>query len=128
MTEKQPSSKLYVSGLPWKTTPEAISQYFSPAGLVVEVDIIRDRHSMRSKGFGFVTMGSIADATQAKEMFDGKPFGTRYLKIEYATPKEERPEGEFSRPAAPAPAAFTDASEPTIVVEDGADSEDFTSF
>jgi len=118
------NSKLYVSGLPWKTTPEAVSSFFSPAGLVVEVDIIRDKRTMRSKGFGFVTMSTEQEADKAKEMFDGKNFGERFLKVEFATPKkewdDEKPATEKAE--TPAPAAEAEAAPETE------EEDEFTSF
>jgi RNA recognition motif-containing protein len=91
------ANKLYVGGVPYTTTEDALKEYFSAAGTVSSVTVIKDKFSGRSKGFGFVEMGSDEDAAKAIEMFDGKEFEGRTLKVNEARPMEERPRRDFNQ-------------------------------
>lgn len=84
------SKKLYVGGLSYGTSEEALKEYFSQAGAVETASIIIDRMSGRSKGFGFVEMTNDEDAAKAIEMFNGKEFEGRSLTVNEARPLEER--------------------------------------
>lgn len=83
--------KLYVGGLPYKTTQEELTEAFSEAGTVVSSIIITDKFSGRSKGFGFVEMSNEDEAQAAIDMFDGKDFDGRKITVNEARPREERP-------------------------------------
>lgn len=85
------ATKLYVGGLPYSTQDEALKEYFAQAGNVTSATIIMDKMSGRSKGFGFVEMGSDADAQNAISMFNGKEFEGRKLTVNEARPMEARP-------------------------------------
>lgn len=92
------AQKLYVGGLSYSTTQDSLKDYFSQAGAVMSAIIITDKMSGRSKGFGFVEMGSDEEAQKAIEMFDGKEFEGRTLTVNEARPMEERPRtGGFQR-------------------------------
>lgn len=91
------AKKLYVGGLPYSTTEDALKNYFSQAGAVESAIIITDKMSGRSKGFGFVEMGSDEEAQKAIEMFDQKEFEGRKLNVNEARPMEERPRRDFNR-------------------------------
>ena len=91
------ANKLYVGGLPYSTTEDALKEYFSAAGEVVSVNIISDKFSGRSKGFGFVEMKTDQEAAKAIEMFNDKEFEGRNLKVNEARPMEDRPRRDFSR-------------------------------
>lgn len=82
--------KLYVGGIPYSTTEDALSGHFSQAGNVVSAKIITDKMSGRSRGFGFVEMASENEAQKAIEMFDGKEFDGRTLIVNEARPMKER--------------------------------------
>ncbi len=84
-------TKLFVGGLPWRSTEEALAQYFSAAGTVVSAKIITDRMTGRSRGFGFVEMATPEDAAKAIEMFHDKEFEGRKLIVNEARPMEDRP-------------------------------------
>ena len=84
------SAKLYVGGLAYATTQEELEAYFAEQGAVEEATIIMDRDTGRSKGFGFVTMGSEDDAKKAIEAYNGKEFGGRTLTVNEARPREDR--------------------------------------
>lgn len=89
------NNRLYVGGLSWGTTDEALRSAFSAAGNVVSAKVITDRMSGRSKGFGFVEMGSDEEAQKAIEMFNGKDLDGRNVTVNVARPMEDRP----ARPA-----------------------------
>ena len=84
------AQKLYVGGLAYSTTEDALREYFSQAGTVQSATVITDRMSGRSKGFGFVEMGSDEEAQKAVEMFNGKEFEGRTLTVNEAKPMEPR--------------------------------------
>ncbi|MEK7655245.1 MAG: RNA-binding protein [Patescibacteria group bacterium] len=85
------AKKLYVGGLPYATTENALREYFSQAGNVESAMIISDKMTGRSKGFGFVEMTTDEDALKAIEMFNGKDFEGRSLVVNEARPMEARP-------------------------------------
>lgn len=86
-------NKLYVGNLSYATTDDELRQLFGQAGTVASVEVIKDRDTGRSKGFGFVEMSSQADAENAIKMFNGYTMGNRPLKVSIARPREERPRG-----------------------------------
>jgi len=82
------SNKLYVGNLSYNTKDNDLQEFFTQAGDVVEAIIIQDRMTDRSRGFGFVTMGSEADMDKALEL-NGQELDGRQLRIN----KAERPSG-----------------------------------
>ena len=91
-------NKLYVGGIPYRSTEDDMKKAFSEAGNVVSASIISDRMTGRSRGFGFVEMASEAEAKAAVERLDGKDFDGRTLSVSFARPQGERPprrEGGF---------------------------------
>lgn len=89
------SAKLYVGGLPYSVTDDSLKQSFSQAGTVVSASVIMDKFTNRSKGFGFVEMGSEEEAKAAIAMFDGKDYEGRILKVNEARPMEPRENRSF---------------------------------
>ncbi len=84
-------TKLFVGGIPYRTSDEELQQHFSQAGEVVSVFIPMDRETNRPRGFAFVEMADDAGADKAIEMFDGTDMGGRNIVVNKARPKEERP-------------------------------------
>ncbi|MFH1286851.1 MAG: RNA-binding protein [Candidatus Magasanikbacteria bacterium] len=84
------ATKLYVGGLPYESTEEDIKEAFGAAGTVVSTAIVMDKMTNRSRGFGFVEMSSPEEAQAAIEMWDGKEFQGRTLKVNEARPREEQ--------------------------------------
>ena len=82
--------KLYVGNLDYSVTSDQLTELFSQAGTVVSADVISDRATGRSKGFGFVEMSNAEEAQQAIEMFNGKDFQGRDLTVNEARPKRPR--------------------------------------
>ena len=84
------SNKLYVGGLPYATTENELEDLFSEHGTVESVRVITDRMTGRSKGFGFVEMGSQAEAEAAIEKLNDSELGGRTLVVNEAKPRENR--------------------------------------
>ena len=82
--------KLYVGNLPYSSTEDTLREAFSQSGAVDSVTIIIDRDTGRSKGFGFVEMGTDAEAQAAIEALDGQDFGGRRIKVNEAKPRAPR--------------------------------------
>ena len=89
--------KLYVGNLSYSVDSSALEQMFTPHGTVESAQIINDRDTGRSKGFGFVEMGSDEEATAAIAALNGKDNGGRALTVNEAKPKESRSGGGGSR-------------------------------
>lgn len=93
MEQEVNKKKLYVGGVNYDTSDDALRAHFEQAGTVEEAQIIIDRRTGRSKGFAFVTMGSEEDAQKAIEMFNGKELDGRTLTVNEARPQKPRFEG-----------------------------------
>ncbi len=81
---------IYVGNLSYETTEDDLQQLFGEYGSVMKVNIIRDRDSGRSKGFGFVEMEEQADAEKAIGELDGAAVKDRNIKVNEARPREEK--------------------------------------
>jgi RNA recognition motif-containing protein len=84
-------NRLYVGNVPFAATNESLTQHFSQAGTVTDVQIMMDKFTGRSRGFAFVTMGSDGDAQNAISQLHGQPCEGRPLTVTEARPREERP-------------------------------------
>ncbi len=84
------AKKLYVGNLPYSANDESLKETFSAAGSVESANVIMDRMTGRSRGFGFVEMSTDEDAQKAIEMFNGKDMGGRALTVNEAKPMEAR--------------------------------------
>lgn len=84
------SMKLYVGNLSFQTTQEDLQQLFEQAGVVESVNLIEDRETGRSRGFGFVEMASNEEGQRAIEQFNGKELNGRNLNVNEARPREDR--------------------------------------
>ena len=87
------NNKLYVGQLPFAVSSEQLGEYFAGAGQVLSSKVITDRDSGRSKGFGFVEMGTEQEAESAISQFNGKDFMGRNIVVSIAKPQESRPRG-----------------------------------
>ncbi len=91
-------TKLYVGNLSFSTDSSELESLFSQAGSVSSANVITDRDTGRSKGFGFVEMGTDAEAQDAVAKFDGYELGGRNLRVSEAKPREDRGDrGGYSR-------------------------------
>jgi RNA recognition motif-containing protein len=84
---------LYVGNLPYSTTNQELNDMFSPHGTVKSADVIMDRETGRSKGFGFVEMGSDQEASAAIQKFNGADFEGRSMTVNEARPMTPRDGG-----------------------------------
>ncbi len=85
------AKKLFVGSLPFSTTSDELSQLFSQVGEVTSANVITDRISGRSRGFGFVEMAKDEDVAKAIEKFNGHEMDGRAIVVNEARPREERP-------------------------------------
>ncbi|GFZ09246.1 chloroplast RNA-binding protein 33 [Actinidia rufa] len=82
-TESYEAGRLYVGNLPYSMTSSELTEVFGEAGRVVSVEIVYDRVTDRSRGFAFVTMGSVEQAKEAIRMFEGSQVGGRTVKVNF---------------------------------------------
>jgi RNA recognition motif-containing protein len=85
--------KIYVGNISFKTTDSDLSAMFGEVGQVESVQIITDRETGRSKGFGFIQMTDDAAADKAIERFNGKEVDGRALTVNEARPMERKDSG-----------------------------------
>jgi RNA recognition motif-containing protein len=91
-------TKLYVGNLSYNTGEAELQALFGEAGTVKSVQLIKDRDTGRSKGFGFVEMSTQEEAERAISMLNGKDVDGRKLTVNIARPREERSgSGGFDR-------------------------------
>ena len=105
-------SRLFVGNLPWSSNENDLKETFSQVGVVVKANIVIDRETGRSRGFGFVEMATPDEAKKACESFNGFTMSGRAIKVDIAT--EKKPRTEFR----PEPRQHTEsryAPEPSYV-------------
>ena len=83
--------KLYVGNLPYSVRDEDLQQSFSEFGVVTSAKVMMERDTGRSKGFGFVEMGTDAEAQAAINGMNGQSLGGRSVTVNEARPMEPRP-------------------------------------
>lgn len=91
------AKKLYVGNLAFQTTNQDLQDLFAQAGTVESAQVIEDRDTGRSKGFGFVEMSTDDEAAAAIEQFHGKELAGRMLTVNEARPRENRGGGGGGR-------------------------------
>jgi RNA recognition motif-containing protein len=87
--------KIYVGNLPYEVTEEELRQEFGTFGEVTSVNIIKDRYSGRSRGFGFVEMASVSQGQAAIAGLNGKALKDQTLNVNAARPPSESRGGGF---------------------------------
>jgi cold-inducible RNA-binding protein len=90
------AAKLYVGNLAYSMTNESLEQLFQEFGDVRSAQVIQDRETGRSKGFGFVEMGDSQSATEAITGLHDKEIDGRRLSVNEARPREDRGSGSGS--------------------------------
>ena len=85
--------KLYVGNLAFETSSEQLQSLFAEAGTVESANVIEDRETGRSRGFGFVEMSSKEEGAAAIDRFNGPDLSGRSLKVNAAKPRENRYSG-----------------------------------
>ncbi|MCC6452385.1 MAG: RNA-binding protein [Acidobacteria bacterium] len=86
-------TKLYVGNLSFRVTNEDLQEHFAAAGAVQSANVVFDRETGRSRGFGFVEMESDDAATAAIAQFNGQEYDGRNMVVNEARPREDRPRG-----------------------------------
>lgn len=82
-------TKLYVGNLSFRVTSEDLQEHFGSAGVVNSANIVMDRETGRSRGFGFVEMASDDEATNAIAQFNGQDYDGRNMVVNEARPRED---------------------------------------
>jgi cold-inducible RNA-binding protein len=80
-------NNLFVGGLSWGTNDDTLMTAFSQAGTVKSAKVIMDKETGKSRGFGFVEMGSDEEAQAAIKMFDGQEIDGRKVGVNVARPR-----------------------------------------
>ena len=88
-------NKLYVGNLSYGVSNVDLEQMFAAHGAVRSAMVVMDRETGRSKGFGFVEMGSDQEAQTAINALNGKEISGRTLTVNEARPKEDRPRRDY---------------------------------
>jgi len=83
-------NKLYVGNLSFRVTSEDLQEHFGTAGTVQSANVVFDRETGRSRGFGFVEMASDDEASTAIAQFNGQDYDGRNLVVNEARPREDR--------------------------------------
>ena len=84
------SNKLYVGNLSFRVTSEDLQEHFATAGTVESANVVYDRETGRSRGFGFVEMASDDEASTAIAQFNGQEYDGRNMVVNEARPREDR--------------------------------------
>ena len=82
--------KIYVGNLSFNTSNQDLSDIFAEVGTVTSANVIEDRETGRSRGFGFVEMANQEDGEKAIAELNGTEFGGRTIKVNEARPREDR--------------------------------------
>jgi heterogeneous nuclear ribonucleoprotein G len=81
------AQKLFVGGIAFSTTEDGLREFFTPYGTVVSANVITDKFTGQSRGFGFVEMETAEAATKAAGQLNGRMLDGRTVKVEVAQPK-----------------------------------------
>ncbi len=84
------ATNIYVGNLPWSTTNDELAAMFAQFGVVGRAQIVTDRETGRSRGFGFVEMPNDAEAQAAIQGLNEQPMNGRPLTVNVAQPRQER--------------------------------------
>lgn len=106
------NKRLFVGGIPYAATEDQIKDYFAKMGTVVSCNIITDKYTGRSKGFGFVEMATEEEAKKAMEAYDGQDFEGRKITVKEARPMEDRTPKSDTESAGSAPSTATTTNAP----------------
>ncbi|MCL5410311.1 MAG: RNA-binding protein [Patescibacteria group bacterium] len=84
-------TKLFVGGLPYTIDSQKLNEIFAAFGQVISANVITDKYTSQSKGFGFVEMADDTSAKEAIQKLDGSDLEGRRLNVSVARPREEKP-------------------------------------
>ena len=91
---KDMSKKVFVGNLSWDTNDDSLNAAFSPFGEITEATVISDRHSGRSRGFGFVTFVDDEAADKAIAELNGTELDGREIKVDVAQARDRSRDGD----------------------------------
>lgn len=89
------ATKLFIGSLSWGVNDDMLKDFFSSVGTVVSANVITDRETNRSKGFGFVEMSTEEEAREAVKQLNNKELDGRAIVVSEARPREEGSRGSF---------------------------------
>lgn len=81
------AQKLFIGGIAFTTTSEALGEFFGQSGTVLSANVITDQFSGQSRGFGFVEMSTTEEAERAVAQLNGRELDGRTLRVEVSKPK-----------------------------------------
>ena len=81
------AQKLFVGGIAFSTTDDGLREFFAPCGTVLTANVITDKFTGQSRGFGFVEMSSAEEAAQAVGQLNGRMLDGRQVRVEVSQPK-----------------------------------------
>lgn len=113
---------IYVGNLSYDVRDEELRAIFEPFGQIVAAEVIFDKRTRRSRGYGFVQMANDSEAQQAIETLNGKEVHGRELRVDASQPRSEKPltRGDSERaPRAPRPPRPSPAASQTAAAEAG---------
>lgn len=84
------AKKLFVGSLPWSVTDEQLAEIFAEAGTVDSANVVMERGTNRSRGFGFVEMSNDDEAQKAIDTLNGKEIEGRTITVSEARPREDQ--------------------------------------
>lgn len=87
------AKNLFVAGLSYSTTSDALNKHFSEVGVVTSAQVIMDKYTNQSKGFGFVEMSTDEEAKMALDKLNGSDLDGRTIVVKEARPREEHRSG-----------------------------------
>ncbi|KAJ5455084.1 Nucleotide-bindingalpha-beta plait [Penicillium sp. IBT 31633x] len=88
-------SKLFVHGLSWHTSDDTLREGFQQFGEIQEAIVVKDRATLRSRGFGFVRFATDAEADAAMNSMNNQEFDGRVIRVDKAFDRPQRPDGGF---------------------------------
>ena len=91
------SKRLFIGGLPYSVTSAQLGEMFAPFGKVLSADVISDKFTGQSKGFGFIDMENDTEADEAIKNLNEKDIEGRKIAVNVAKPREERGPRDFDR-------------------------------
>ena len=91
------AKNIYVGNLPYETTSDDLLELFQTYGSVISAQVVMDRFSGRSRGFGFVEMSDDGEAQAAIDALNGQPYGNRPLTVNEARPRTDTPRRDWRR-------------------------------
>ena len=89
------AKNLFVAGLSYDTTSDGLNKHFAEMGTVTSAQVIMDKYTNQSKGFGFVEMSTEEEAKTAMDKLNGSTLDGRTIVVKEAKPREENPRGSY---------------------------------